>query len=128
VTEDPAFYDRALRRMDRIALVLGVAAVLLFLVRAGWRDSLGCAFTAAASIYNLRRLKRIASAVGGDGGAIRTGSGAAVALGLRYLILGAMCFVIIKFLGVSLLAIFAGLLISVAAVLVEIFYELLFTR
>jgi hypothetical protein len=48
--------------------------------------------------------------------------------GMRYVLLGAICFVIIKFFGVSYLALLAGLLISVAAVLVEIVYELVFTR
>jgi hypothetical protein len=127
-TEDAAFFDRALRRLDRIALVLAAAAVVVFLAREGWRGALGCGFTAAASVYNLRRLKAIAAGVGGEGGSGRSGAGAAVALGLRYLILGAICFVIIKFAGVSLAAVFAGLLISVAAVLAEILYELLFIR
>ena len=126
MSEDSAFYDRALRRMDRIAVGLGIAAVLVFLARTGWRDAFGCAFTAAASIYNLRRLKRIASGVSGE--PQRSSGAAAAALGLRYLILAGICFVIIKFLGIGLPAIFAGLLISVAAVLVEMLHELLFTR
>jgi hypothetical protein len=127
VTEDPSFYDRALRRMDHIALFLGTGAVLVFLAREGWRGGLGCGLTAVASIYNLRRLKRVAANLSGGSGN-RSGSGAAVMLGLRYLVLGGMCFVIIRFLGVSLPAVFAGLLISVAAVLVEIIYELIFIR
>lgn len=125
MSEDSAFYDRALRRMDRIAIALAAAAVLVFLARTGWRDALGCAFTASASVYNLRRLKNIALAVSGE--PQNSGVSSAAAMGLRYLVLGGICFVIIKFLGVSLPAIFGGLLISVAAVLVEICYELLFT-
>jgi hypothetical protein len=127
VTDDPAFYDRALGRMDRIAWVLGGSVVLVFFILEGWPGALGCALTAIASIYNLRRLKRVAAALEGSSGD-PSRSWAAIALGLRYLVLGAMCFVIIKFLGVSLPAIFAGLLVSVAAVLVEIIYELLFIR
>lgn len=126
MTEDSAFYDRALRRLDRIAVAMGIGAVVWFLVWSGWRDAAGCAFTAAASVYNLRRLKQLAAGV--SGGPRRSGAASAVALGLRYLILGGICFVIIKFLGVGLGAIFAGLFTSVAAVLAEIFYELLFTR
>ena len=127
MTDDPAFYDRALARMDRLALVLGGGAVLVFFILEGWRGALGCGMTAAASIYNLLRLKRMAGSLGGASGG-PSKSWAAIALGLRYLALGGMCFVIIKFLGVSLPAIFAGLLVSVAAVLVEIIYELLFIR
>ena len=129
MTEDAAFFDRALRRVDRIAVALAAAAVIAFLVREGWKGALGCGFTSAASVYNLRRLKAVAAGVGGDdGGGAPSRTGSAVALGMRYLILGAICFVIIKFLGVSLAAIFAGLLVSVAAVLAEIIYELLFIR
>lgn len=126
MTVDSAFYDRALRRLDRIALVLAGAAVLVFLAREGWRGALGCGVTAAASLYGLRRMKSVAARAGGEGGPSRTG--VAVALGLRYLILGAICFVIIKILAVSTAAIFAGLLVSMAAVLVEIVYELIFIR
>ena len=128
MTEDPGFYNRALRRMNRIAVVLGAAAVLLFFVREGWRGALGCGITSVASIYNLHRLKRVVAGLSGERAGNRSGTGAAVMLGLRYLVLGGMCFVIIKLLGVSLAAIFAGLLISVAAVLVEIIYELIFIR
>ena len=126
MTEDAAFYDRALRRMDGIAIALGTAAVLYFAVHEGWRGALGCGLCAGVSVYNLRRLKRIAAGVGGDGERPRARS--AVGLGFRYLILGAACFVIIKYFEISLPAIFAGLFISVAAVLLEIVYELIFIR
>ena len=80
---------------------------------------------AAASIYNFRRLKGIAAAIDPEG---KPRTISAVLVGLRYLLLGGICFVIIRYFEVSLLAIFAGLLVSVAAVLVEIVYELLFIR
>ncbi len=127
MTGDSAFYERALGRMDRIAWVLGMSSVVAFLVMEGWRGALGCGLTSIASIYNLRRLKRVASSLGPPSGD-SPGSWAAIVLGFRYLVLGGMCFVIIKFLGVSLPAIFTGLLVTVAAVLVEIIYELLFIR
>ena len=126
MTEDAAFYDRALRRMDGIAVGLGTIAVAYFAVREGWRGALGCGLCAGVSVYNLRRLKRIAAGVGGDGSRPRARS--AVGLGFRYLILGAACFAIIRYSEISLTAIFAGLFISVAAVLIEIVYELIFIR
>jgi hypothetical protein len=43
---------------------------------------------------------------------------------VRYLILGAILFAIIKFFEVSAVALLAGLLVPAAAVLVEIIYEL----
>jgi hypothetical protein len=123
VTDDPGFYDRALARMDRIAIVLGAAAALLFFVRQGWRGAAGCTLAACASIYNLRRLRALAARLGNAGS-----SGSAVLAGLRFLLLGLLCFVIIKFFGVSAVPVFAGLLVSVAAVLIELLYELIVTR
>jgi hypothetical protein len=127
VTEDTAFYERAVRRLDWFAVILTMAAVVAFVLREGWRGGLGCAVMAAASLYHLRRLKAVVESIG-DGVSGRPRTGSAVALGMRYLILGALCFVIIEFFGVSLAAIFTGLLISAAAVLAEIVYELLFIR
>ncbi len=37
MTDDPGFYDRALRRLDRIVLVLAGAVVIAMAVREGWR-------------------------------------------------------------------------------------------
>lgn len=125
MTEDAAFYERALSRLDRIAIVLAAGVSLVFLGIEGWRAGVATAAMAAASIYNLRRLKGIAAAI--DPGT-KTRTISAVLVGLRYLLLGAICFVIIKYFEVSFLAIVAGLLVSVAAVLVEIVYELLFIR
>jgi hypothetical protein len=126
VSEDPAYYDRALRRMRRFAVAFAVLAVTAVLIRWGWADGIGCGIGAAASLLNLGWWQRLAGGIGPAGGKRRTVS--AVFLGMRYLILGGICFVIIKFFGVSLPAIVAGLLISVAAVLAEIVYELVFTR
>jgi hypothetical protein len=126
VTGDAGFYDRALRRMDALAIALGAAAVVFFAVREGWRGALGCGVCAVASVYNLRRLKRIAEGVGGSDKGSNTGS--ALGLGLRYLILAGACFGIIRYFEVSLAAIFAGLFVSVAAVLLEMAYELVIIR
>lgn len=126
MTEDAAFYDRALRRMSRLAMVIGAAATLYIAARYGWRDGLGCAAGAAVSILNLHWWKRLTRGMGGDETPKKPAS--AVFFGMRYLILGGICFVIIKFFGVNYLALIAGLLISVAAVLAESVYELVFTN
>ncbi len=104
-------------------MATGVLAVLLFFLREGFPAALGCGIAAIASIYNLRRLTALAGRLGRPGSA-----GSAVLAGLRFLVLGLLCFVIIKYFGVSAVAVFSGLLISVAAVLIEIIYELIFTR
>jgi hypothetical protein len=126
VTDDPAFYPRALRRMTRIAVVLAIAATCVAAVYQGMIEAIGFAFGAFLSILNLYWWKRVAAGMGDTATPRRPAS--ALFLGMRYLLLGGICFVIIKFSGVSYLALLAGLLTSVAAVLVEIVYELLFTR
>jgi hypothetical protein len=124
VTDDPAFYDRALRRIDRIALAIAFAVVAAVFAALGWRDALGCAAGAGLSFLNLRLWKRVAYSVGSEKGT--AGRGSPVLLGLRYLLLGGVVFGIIKYTEVSVLAVLAGLLVSVAAVVVEILYELIF--
>lgn len=122
---DDSFYARALSRIDIIAIALGCAAVSGLFILQGWRGALGCFIGAVLSFLNLRLWKRLANAIGDAGERPRGGS--AALLGLRYLLLGGVIFVIMKYFEVSLLAILAGLLTSVAAVIVEIIYELVFT-
>jgi hypothetical protein len=125
VTGEGVFYDRALRRIDRIALGISAAFVIGMLLKQGWRGALGGALGAAVSFVNLRLWRRVANSIGADGRAPATASPAL--LGLRYLLLGGVIFVIINYFEVSILAVLAGLLVSVAAVIFEIVYELIFT-
>ena len=122
MTDDPAFYERALRRIDRLTIIVAVLATPGIWIWLGWRGGLGCAIGGVGSVVNLGLWKRLAAAVGPSGDAPATGS--KVFLGLRYLMLGIVVFVIMKYLEVSLFAILAGLLSGVAAVLIEIVYEL----
>jgi len=126
VSEDPEFYPRALRRITRIAVVLALAATMISGFLFGPSAAAGFGVGAVLSIFNLYWWKRVAGGMGDTGKSRRSAS--AVFLGMRYVLLGVICFGIIKFFGVSYLALLAGLLISVAAVLVEIVYELVFTR
>lgn len=86
---------------------------------------MGCAIGAVLSFVNLRLWKRVANSISGDGRV--PGTGSPMLLGMRYLLLGTLIFVIINYFEVSLLAVLAGLLVSVAAVLLEMVYELVFT-
>jgi hypothetical protein len=49
-------------------------------------------------------------------------------LGLRYLILGAAGYVILNYSSLSLAAAMAGLFVPVAAVILEILFELIYAR
>jgi hypothetical protein len=83
---------------------------------------LGFAIGSAIAVFNYHLWKRVAHGIGRPGAKPRTAS--AIFLGTRYLVLGIVLFAIIKYLGVSPLALLAGLLVPAAAVLVEIVYEL----
>ena len=122
MSDDATFYDRALARLDRFILALAALGAVAAFIRVGWRAALGFAFGALLSWISLRLWKRTANSIGSTPSAP-----SAVFLGLRYLLLGGIVFVIIKFLEVSVLAILAGLFVSVAAILLEIVYELFST-
>ena len=123
MTEDAAFYDRAIRRMERVALLLAAAAVVFMAVREGWRGALGAAGGAAFSLGSFRTWKNVAAAVGGDK---QTRPG--WKLLIRFGILAAALLVIIRTFGVSPASVVAGLFVSVAAVLFELACELILFR
>jgi hypothetical protein len=116
-------YDRALERIRRIAAAIGIAGVLITLIWRGPRMATGFLAGTILSMINLRWWTGLANALGPSGKAPRRGS--AVLLGLRYLLVGAAVYVIVKILEIAVLPVLAGLLVSVAAVLIEILYELI---
>jgi hypothetical protein len=117
----PDWYARSLKRMERAALIIAAAGLVATLIYAGWRSALGFLIGAIIAHFNFGLWKRITAAVGGEEG---SGDGKAVILGIRYLLIAGAVFVIIKLLDVGVLAVMAGLLVSVAAVLVELVRQL----
>ncbi len=117
------WYLRSLVRMEKAAFALAAAGIIAVLIGAGWRNALGFAGGAVISHFNFSLWKRIAAAVGEDGANAPSDS-KAVVLGLRYLLIGGAMFVIIKVLNVSVLMVLGGLLVSVAAMLVELVCQL----
>jgi hypothetical protein len=120
MTEDPAFYDRAIRRLDRAALVLAAVAVAGMAALDGWKGALGAGAGAGFSIASLHRWKRVAGALGS-----RSKTRLRIWFLLGYAFVAASLFVIIRYLQVSPRSVIAGLFVSMAAVVVEIVYELL---
>ena len=101
----------------------GAGAVLLFAWK-GWTWSAGFVLGAAVSWFNFRWLKQLVDALGGK----RPRTRLAVILGCRYLLLGAGAYVIVSFSSVSLPAALVGLFVSVAAVIIEILFQLVYAR
>ena len=120
MTEDPAFYDHALTRLSRMSVMLALAAVVVMTFIEGWRGALGATGGALFSLGSLHRWKRVAGALGSS-----SKTRLRVAVLTTYTILSASVFVIIRYFGVSARSVVAGLFVSMAAVIVEIVYELL---
>jgi hypothetical protein len=119
-------YDLALARMTRIAAATGIAGVLIALVWRGPRVAAGFLVGALISMVNFRWWTTLANALGSSGKTPMRGSVAL--LSMRYLLLGAAVYVIVKILEIALAPVLAGLFVAVAAVLIEILYELVSTR
>ena len=124
MASDEQLLDNAVRRMLRSMIVIGAAGSAALLALKGWNWSAGFALGAVVSWFNFRWLKQIVDALGGK----RPRARLAVVLGCRYLLLGGGAYVILSFSSISLPAALAGLFVSVAAVIVEILFQLVYAR
>ena len=104
--------------------VMSIAGVLILLVWQGWRSALGFALGALASWLNFRWLKRLVDSLGRSAPGQRLKNRAAILLGMRYLLLAAGGYVILRFSEISLTAALVGLFVSAAAVIIEILFQL----
>jgi hypothetical protein len=86
----------------------------MFAIGAGW----------AISALNFRWLKQVATSIGNASAKPRM----AVLLGLRYVVLGGGSYAILKYTEISVAALFWGLFVAVAAVILEILFELVYAR
>lgn len=119
---DTLFVQRAMRRIFRGMLVLSAAGGLGALWLAGWRNGISFLLGAAGAYLNLYWLHRLVETLGPGGR--RPRKSLLIILATRYLLLGLAGYVIVKVLGLGLVALLLGLFVSAAAVLAEILYEL----
>jgi len=120
---DAALYRDAMRRINLYVAVLAVSGTVGSTILWGWPGAAGFAFGAAASWLNFRWIKPVVDSLGGEAEP-RRAAGFAILIALRYLLLGAAGYVMLKVFGVNLLATVAGLLSVVAAVILEAVYQL----
>jgi len=125
---DQLFYGRALARIQSLIVFLGAAGMVAAGVYGGWRWAAGYLLGAIASYANFRWLKQIVSALSDAAARKSPGTRVAVIFGLRYLLLGISAYAILNYSTLSLAAALAGLFVSVAAVILEILYELMYAR
>ena len=119
-------YERALDRMTRIAAATGIAGVLIVLIWRGPRVATGFLAGAIISMINLRWWTGLVNVLGTSGKAPRRAS--VILLTLRYALVAGAVYVIVKILEIAVLPVLAGLFVSVAAVLLEILYELVSSK
>jgi ATP synthase I subunit len=117
-------FERVTRRITRITALLGAAGTAGAFVIGGWRAAAGFALGGTVSWFSFRGLKQVVGGLGAD----RPAPNLALKGVVRYLLIGAGAYVIVKYTVVNLLAALAGLLLSTAAVLVEILIELIYAR
>jgi hypothetical protein len=123
---ESVFVGRALRRIFRGMLILGGAGALAALWLGGWRGGLGFLVGATASYLNFYWLHRLVEGLAPGGR--RPRKWLLLFLATRYLLLGLGGYVIVKVFGLSLVSVLIGLFVPVAAVMVEILYELMYAR
>jgi hypothetical protein len=111
-------------RILRFMLVLAAAGTLAGFALLGWEWGAGFLLGALASYLNFRWLKQVVDALGGA----RPKARLAVFLGLRYLLLAGAAYVIVSYSTLSLPAALTGLFVCVAAVIMEIVFELVYAR
>jgi len=107
-------------RVLRLTLVLGAIGSIAVLTRHGLRDALGFAVGAGLSYLSFRSWGRLAENVGASGKAPAMGS--AVFLSLRYVLIGVAIYAIIEGLGSTPGALIVGLLVSFAALSLELLW------
>jgi hypothetical protein len=119
---DDEFYERVTTRIFRVTLAIAGAGTLAALAWRGWRVGAGFALGSAISWINFRWLKHAVDSLSGK----RARPRLAVLAAFRYLVLGGAAYVILRFSSISLGATLAGLFVSVTAVIVEIFFEVVY--
>lgn len=109
-----------------IGLLLA-AGLLTFLSLRDWKMSWGFLLGGLIGVFNFVVLKRTVAAVGevvAEGRATRSVKRQVFKFFFRYLLLGAVLYVIFKSSAVSVYGLFIGLFLPVGAILIEAVYEL----
>ena len=119
---DDDFYERVTARIFRVTLAIAGAGTVAALAWRGWRAGAGFALGSALSWINFRWLKHAVDSLSGK----RARPRLAVLAGFRYLLLGGAAYAILRFSSISLGATLAGLFVSITAVIVEIFFEVVY--
>ena len=117
-------YDRAAWRIGRNVAVLAAAGTFGLLVWRGWRWGAGFFIGSLISWLNYRWLRGLVETLGGG----RRPRQRSVLLAFRYILLGVVAYVIVRFTSISPPAVLAGVFVLTAAVFAETAYEIVYAR
>jgi hypothetical protein len=123
---DELFYENALRRIYRGMKWLTAAMAVVALPFLGGPWSLAFMLGAGAAYVNFIWLHEVVNALSPN--ARPTRKRVYVLVTLRYALLGAFGYVIVKVFGMNVIAALLGLFVPAAAVVLEILYELVHDR
>jgi hypothetical protein len=116
-------YARIIQRITLAILVLGAAGTATCAVTRGWRFALGFFLGACISYVSFWRWQMVVESLGGP-----AKEQSVKGMIVRFVVLAAAAYGIVKYLDVTPVAVFLGLLISAAAVIVSILFELIYAR
>ena len=119
---DELDFERASRRIVRFLAYVAVAGTVLAGSAGGWKWAAGFLAGSAAAWFNFRWLKQLVHALGGE----RAHSSFRWAL--RYFLFGGCGYVIVRFSSIPAPAFIAGMLALIAAIFIEILFELVYAR
>jgi len=122
-TSDRLSYEQIVRRITRIIIVLALLGASILAAIKGVRIGLAFLIGCAVSYLSFWGWRQVAAAL-----APTPKKRSSFGFTIRVILLGALACVIIKFLGLDVAAAVAGLLVSAAAVILELIYELIYAR
>ncbi len=122
--ESPAddFYSRTIERVQRIMIVISIAALVTAQICFGFRIALGVVVGSFISYVNFHWLKTGVAGLAdlaADSGTATSSRGIVMRFLVRYFLMALLGFVILTVSRESLYGFFAGLLVTVAALLCE---------
>jgi len=120
---DPAFYTQALRRVAWLILAIGTVGTGALVSLKGFRMGLAFLIGALFSYASFRGWQHVVLALSPSAPKQRSWR-----FMFRLVLFAGVACVIIKFLGLNVAAAVTGLLVSAAAVILEIVYELIYAR
>ncbi len=121
---DELDYERAAWRIGRNMAVISAAGTVAGVAAGGWRWGAGFLLGALISGFNYRWLKRMVDALGGQRPRRQRG----YVLALRYLLLAAGAYAILRYSSISTPAVLTGLFVLTAAVIAETIFEIVYAR